>query len=142
MLLILWKKLRIALHKPKYISQISSSSDFKSAGQSLVRKPANRVPISAAAISYACQPSDFKCVSHPHTCISASMVCDGIHDCTDHSDEFNCADTAPPLSNAVAAAPKYATDLKFKRWKKTPARSRRPTLPPQQYLHNFGSFWF
>ncbi|XP_075155739.1 terribly reduced optic lobes isoform X4 [Haematobia irritans] len=44
----------------------------------------------AGRSSYTCQPSDFKCVSHPHTCVAKHMVCDGIHDCTDHSDEFNC----------------------------------------------------
>ncbi|XP_053952223.1 basement membrane-specific heparan sulfate proteoglycan core protein isoform X19 [Anastrepha ludens] len=63
-------------------------TDFKPT-KALVSKPPTR-------LSYACQPSDFKCVSHPHTCIKASMVCDGIHDCTDHSDEFNCTPPAPP----------------------------------------------
>lgn len=57
---------------------------------------------SAGRTSYTCQPSDFKCVSHPHTCIAQHMVCDGIHDCTDHSDEFNCT----------------REQTNYKRWKK------------------------
>ncbi|XP_049312041.1 basement membrane-specific heparan sulfate proteoglycan core protein isoform X27 [Bactrocera dorsalis] len=69
-------------------------TDFK-APKALVSKPPTR-------LSYACQPSDFKCVSHPHTCIKAAMVCDGIHDCTDHSDEFNCTPQQPPTTLATA----------------------------------------
>ncbi|XP_039962560.1 basement membrane-specific heparan sulfate proteoglycan core protein isoform X6 [Bactrocera tryoni] len=69
-------------------------TDFK-APKALVSKPPTR-------LSYACQPSDFKCVSHPHTCIKAAMVCDGIHDCTDHSDEFNCTPPQPPTTLATA----------------------------------------
>lgn len=37
-----------------------------------------------------CTINDFKCKSHPNTCISQSMVCDGIYDCVDHSDEADC----------------------------------------------------
>ncbi|XP_050331117.1 basement membrane-specific heparan sulfate proteoglycan core protein isoform X23 [Bactrocera neohumeralis] len=69
-------------------------TDFK-APKALVSKPPTR-------LSYACQSSDFKCVSHPHTCIKAAMVCDGIHDCTDHSDEFNCTPPQPPTTLATA----------------------------------------
>ncbi|XP_037895157.1 basement membrane-specific heparan sulfate proteoglycan core protein isoform X24 [Glossina fuscipes] len=65
--------------------------------------------------SYACQPSDFRCISHPHTCITKSMVCDGIHDCTDHSDEFNCT---RPLNNG--------NNNGLKRWKKHSSYQSRP----------------
>ncbi|XP_030079844.1 basement membrane-specific heparan sulfate proteoglycan core protein isoform X5 [Drosophila hydei] len=54
-------------------------------------KPLATPPRVPTPSTYACQATDFKCVSHPHTCIKASMVCDGIYDCTDHSDEFNCS---------------------------------------------------
>lgn len=79
--------------------------DFK-APKALVSKPPTR-------LSYTCQPSDFKCVSHPHTCIKASMVCDGIHDCTDHSDEFNCTPPQPltTLATAQTATTPTATPL-------------------------------
>ncbi|XP_018799859.1 PREDICTED: basement membrane-specific heparan sulfate proteoglycan core protein isoform X8 [Bactrocera latifrons] len=69
-------------------------ADFK-APKALISKPPTR-------LSYACQPNDFKCVSHPHTCIKAAMVCDGIHDCTDHSDEFNCTPPQPPTTLVTA----------------------------------------
>lgn len=39
-----------------------------------------------------CTVSDFRCKSHPNTCILQSMVCDGIYDCVDHSDEADCYD--------------------------------------------------
>ncbi|XP_054087671.1 basement membrane-specific heparan sulfate proteoglycan core protein isoform X23 [Zeugodacus cucurbitae] len=73
-------------------------TDFK-APKAIVSKPPTR-------LSYTCQPNDFKCVSHPHTCIKASMVCDGIHDCTDHSDEFNCT---PPQALSTAATAQTVT---------------------------------
>ena len=115
--------------------------DLKTPAHNLVlKKPQNnRVSSSSKGpISYACQPSDFKCVSHPHTCVSPSMVCDGIHDCTDHSDEFNC--------------PEDKNEPKFRRWKKhqpvlkhkkrrlLKARTKRySTLRPQgQKFFNFG----
>ncbi|XP_067635534.1 basement membrane-specific heparan sulfate proteoglycan core protein isoform X4 [Eurosta solidaginis] len=106
-------------------------TDVKPA-KALASKPPTRV-------SYDCQPSDFKCVSHPHTCIRASMVCDGIHDCTDHSDEFNCTPPQPQLppptqksstqapASSVAPKPtplsaptaqKSAHKPNYKRWKK------------------------
>lgn len=59
-------------------------------------------PARPAIVSYVCQPNDFKCVSHPHTCIKSNMVCDGIYDCTDHSDEFNC--TREPASKATVGS--------------------------------------
>ncbi|XP_073829721.1 terribly reduced optic lobes isoform X13 [Musca autumnalis] len=59
----------------------------------------------------ACLPSDFKCVSHPHTCVARHMVCDGMHDCTDHSDEFNCTrseqNTSPTVSNSSKRLKKH-----------------------------------
>lgn len=58
-------------------------------------------------LSYICPPTDFKCSSHQHTCIKASRVCDGIYDCLDHSDEFNCTRDM-----------KTASVPMFKRWKK------------------------
>ncbi|KAL7742847.1 hypothetical protein ACLKA6_012270 [Drosophila palustris] len=84
-------------------------------------------------ISYACQANDFKCVSHPHTCVKASMVCDGIYDCTDHSDEFNCtrdfgqgkatsggATGAGAGAGAATGTGTTAGGLgNFKRWKKS-----------------------
>ncbi|XP_055844274.1 basement membrane-specific heparan sulfate proteoglycan core protein isoform X29 [Episyrphus balteatus] len=69
-------------------------------------KPKTIIP---RPVTYACKPNDFKCTSHPHTCVKASMVCDGIYDCTDHSDEFNC--------------PRNSRN-RFKRWKKDQNRSR------------------
>ncbi|KAM8721215.1 hypothetical protein ACLKA7_007133 [Drosophila subpalustris] len=80
-------------------------------------------------ISYACQANDFKCVSHPHTCVKASMVCDGIYDCTDHSDEFNCTRDfgQGKATSGGAAGAGTATGTgttagglgNFKRWKKS-----------------------
>ncbi|XP_055911049.1 basement membrane-specific heparan sulfate proteoglycan core protein isoform X7 [Eupeodes corollae] len=69
-------------------------------------KPKTIIP---RPVAYACKPNDFKCTSHPHTCVKASMVCDGIYDCTDHSDEFNC--------------PRNSRN-RIKRWKKEHNRSR------------------
>lgn len=86
-------------------------------------------PMRPAIISYVCQPNDFKCVSHPHTCIKSNMVCDGIYDCTDHSDEFNC--TRDPAGKATMATGTgigtgsgsgsglESTSGNFKRWKKS-----------------------
>lgn len=45
--------------------------------------------------SYECEPSDFKCISQPHICIVPALLCDGIRDCPDNSDEFNC----PAITN-------------------------------------------
>lgn len=79
-----------------------------------------KAPATAAAsrTSYSCQPTDFKCVSHPHTCIAPHMVCDGIHDCTDHSDEFNC--TREQQQN-------------YKRWKKHYYEPINPLNPLEAY---------
>lgn len=88
-------------------------------------------PARPAIVSYVCQPNDFKCVSHPHTCIKSNMVCDGIYDCTDHSDEFNC--TREPAAKATVGSgtgsgtgtgtgPGSGSGLgtgNFKRWKKS-----------------------
>lgn len=81
--------------------------------------------------SYICQPSDFKCVSHPHTCVAKHMVCDGIHDCTDHSDEFNC--TRDQVGSSTSS---------YKRWKKHYYQHINPGLMrrnkrrfPQQQQH-------
>lgn len=72
-------------------------------------------PPRPSIVSYACQPTDFKCVSHPHTCVKASMVCDGIYDCTDHSDEFNCI-----IGGGKAGGSRTEKGSgNFKRWKKT-----------------------
>ncbi|XP_016982302.1 basement membrane-specific heparan sulfate proteoglycan core protein isoform X20 [Drosophila rhopaloa] len=89
-------------------------ADFKSSKISPT-KPLNSGPttIRTPTISYTCQPSDFKCVSHPHTCVRANMVCDGIYDCTDHSDEFNCIagkGSGKPGSSSGSGS--------FKRWKR------------------------
>ncbi|EDW00229.1 GH12750 [Drosophila grimshawi] len=94
-------------------------------------------PPRPSVISYACQANDFKCVSHPHTCVKSSMVCDGIYDCTDHSDEFNC--TRDFASKAASSGPTgigigigtatgtgTGTGLgNFKRWKKSHARKQK-----------------
>lgn len=39
-----------------------------------------------------CQPGEFECKDITHECIPMAMVCDGINDCTDRSDELNCVD--------------------------------------------------
>ncbi|XP_055374705.1 basement membrane-specific heparan sulfate proteoglycan core protein isoform X7 [Condylostylus longicornis] len=39
---------------------------------------------------YTCNSYDFKCKSHPRTCIHPNRICDGIYDCIDHSDELEC----------------------------------------------------
>ncbi|XP_039152495.1 basement membrane-specific heparan sulfate proteoglycan core protein isoform X13 [Drosophila simulans] len=96
-------------------------ADFKSSKLSPA-KPITSGPATtrAPAISYVCQPNDFKCVSHPHTCVRANMVCDGIYDCTDHSDEFNCI--------GGKGGGKSGSDSgsgSFKRWKKSPEQGRR-----------------
>ncbi|XP_039497795.1 basement membrane-specific heparan sulfate proteoglycan core protein isoform X32 [Drosophila santomea] len=70
--------------------------------------------------SYICQPSDFKCVSHPHTCVRANMVCDGIYDCTDHSDEFNCI-----AGKGSSKSGSSSGSVNFKRWKKSPGQGQR-----------------
>ncbi|XP_051863567.1 basement membrane-specific heparan sulfate proteoglycan core protein isoform X15 [Drosophila albomicans] len=77
-------------------------------------------PARGPSISYVCQPNDFKCVSHPHTCVRSSMVCDGIYDCTDHSDEFNCTrDFGSKTTNKAAAGGGGGGGNNFKRWKKS-----------------------
>lgn len=37
-----------------------------------------------------CKLSDFKCETEPNVCLPQTMVCDGIFDCSDHSDETHC----------------------------------------------------
>lgn len=37
-----------------------------------------------------CNLNDFHCKSNPRKCVIQSMVCDGIYDCDDHSDEMDC----------------------------------------------------
>ncbi|XP_062139237.1 basement membrane-specific heparan sulfate proteoglycan core protein isoform X16 [Drosophila sulfurigaster albostrigata] len=77
-------------------------------------------PARGPSISYVCQPNDFKCVSHPHTCVRSSMVCDGIYDCTDHSDEFNCTrDFGSKTANKASAGGGGGGGNNFKRWKKS-----------------------
>lgn len=39
-----------------------------------------------------CQPGEFECKNLKRECIPMAMVCDGINDCIDRSDELNCAD--------------------------------------------------
>ncbi|XP_061400156.1 basement membrane-specific heparan sulfate proteoglycan core protein-like [Musca vetustissima] len=66
--------------------------------------------------SGACLPTDFKCVSHPNTCVAKHMVCDGIHDCTDHSDEFNCSRSEAGAAGSTISLSK--PNSSYKRWKK------------------------
>ncbi|KRF94151.1 uncharacterized protein Dmoj_GI15893, isoform D [Drosophila mojavensis] len=89
-------------------------------------KPLATPPRAPPPSTYACQATDFKCVSHPHTCIKASMVCDGIYDCTDHSDEFNCSrDLAaktigrPTTGVGLGVGVSHGPGNTFKRWKKS-----------------------
>ncbi|XP_070067065.1 basement membrane-specific heparan sulfate proteoglycan core protein isoform X29 [Drosophila virilis] len=96
-------------------------------------KPLTPPPARPPIISYACQPTDFKCISHPHTCVKSSMVCDGIYDCTDHSDEFNCTASRGAatgvtvgvggglgVSTGTTTGTGTGTGLgSFKRWKKS-----------------------
>ncbi|XP_032309278.1 basement membrane-specific heparan sulfate proteoglycan core protein isoform X10 [Drosophila ananassae] len=91
--------------------------DFKSSSSSnklASGKGPSGSPPRPSIVSYACQPSDFKCVSHPHTCVKASMVCDGIYDCTDHSDEFNCI-----VGGKASGSRTEKGSGNFKRWKKS-----------------------
>nr|XP_036676267.1 basement membrane-specific heparan sulfate proteoglycan core protein isoform X28 [Drosophila suzukii] len=96
-------------------------ADFKSSKFS-PSKPLNSGPatIRTPTISYTCQPNDFKCVSHPHTCIRSNMVCDGIYDCTDHSDEFNCI-----AGKGSGKSGSNSGSGNFKRWKKDQQLRRR-----------------
>ncbi|XP_030244905.1 basement membrane-specific heparan sulfate proteoglycan core protein-like [Drosophila navojoa] len=93
-------------------------------------KPLATPPRAPPLSTYACQATDFKCVSHPHTCIKASMVCDGIYDCTDHSDEFNCSrdlaaktvgrpTTGVGVGVGVGVGASHGSGNSFKRWKKS-----------------------
>jgi len=93
-----------------YILLISPSKPLNS-GPATIRTP---------TISYTCQPNDFKCVSHPHTCIRSNMVCDGIYDCTDHSDEFNCI-----AGKGSGKSGSNSGSGNFKRWKKDQQLRRR-----------------
>lgn len=105
-------------------------------------KPLTPPPARPPIISYACQPTDFKCISHPHTCVKSSMVCDGIYDCTDHSDEFNCTASRGAASagtgvgvgagaglgvvTGTATGTGTGTGLgSFKRWKKSYAGKQK-----------------
>lgn len=108
--------------------------DFKINKLTPVKAP-HTIPPRPPMVTYVCQPTDFKCVSHPHTCIKSNMVCDGIYDCTDHSDEFNCTRdpagkgagnglTAGKGAGTGAAAGTSSSSSSssgnFKRWKKNP----------------------
>lgn len=37
-----------------------------------------------------CGSNQFVCKHDMHTCISLDLVCDGVNDCADHSDEVEC----------------------------------------------------
>lgn len=107
--------------EPQNYDLKKNATDFKSSKLSSA-KPIISGPATtrAPAISYVCQPNDFKCVSHPHTCVRANMVCDGIYDCTDHSDEFNCI-----AGKGSGKSESNSGSGSFKRWKKSPEQGRR-----------------
>lgn len=105
----MWTKKNHQKYKNKSDFKSSSSSNKLASG-----KGPSGSPPRPSIVSYACQPSDFKCVSHPHTCVKASMVCDGIYDCTDHSDEFNCI-----VGGKASGSRTEKGSGNFKRWKKS-----------------------
>lgn len=51
-------------------------------------------------LSVSCSDSEFRCANEIE-CISKILVCDGVHDCFDRSDELNCSTIRQrPVSNA------------------------------------------
>lgn len=61
-------------------------------------KAAQEYPISHFPVSR-CRPDQFKCESDPNYCIDMSLVCNGIRECFDGSDERDCGHEFSDMRN-------------------------------------------
>lgn len=62
------------------------------------QKQAAAYPISHYPMSR-CRPDQFNCKADPDSCIDMSLVCNGIRDCFDASDERDCGHVSSDMRN-------------------------------------------